>query len=104
MGVAEVAVSAILSDPHRDHYACSWQEYVMEKNSNGKSVPKKVGLKPIQRDGRIWEYEFTGRFRYIGMDHQFIVSKDRTRDLFADGVVARWIGADRYGYPRMALR
>lgn len=31
-------------------------EYVIEKNKNGKDVPRKVGLAPVQRDGV--EYEF----------------------------------------------
>lgn len=62
----------------------SKQEYVMEANHNGKMAPKKVGLKPIQRDDL--EYEFTVVFD-IGMDHQYLVSKDRT-DLF-DGCVGK---------------
>lgn len=53
----------------------SKQEYIMEQNEKGKSAPKKIGLAPIQRDGL--EYEFTVVFD-IGMDHQFMVSKDRT--------------------------
>ena len=61
----------------------SKQEYVLEENQKGKQAPKKVGLAPIMRDGM--EYEFTTVFD-IGMDHQFMVSKDRT-GLF-DGVVA----------------
>jgi len=61
----------------------SKQEYVLEENQKGKQAPKKVGLAPIMRDGI--EYEFTTVFD-IGMDHQFMVSKDRT-GLF-DGVVA----------------
>lgn len=61
----------------------SKQEYVLEKGTDGKATPRKVGLAPIMRDGM--EYEFTVVFD-IGMDHQFMVSKDRT-DLF-DGVVA----------------
>lgn len=60
----------------------SKQDYILETNSSGKQAPKKVGLAPIQREGM--EYEFTVVFD-IGMDHQFIVSKDRT-SLF-DGVV-----------------
>lgn len=60
----------------------SKQEYVMEQNEKGKQAPKKVGLAPIMRDGM--EYEFTVVFD-VGMDHQFMVSKDRT-GLF-DGVV-----------------
>lgn len=53
----------------------SKQDYVLEMNDKGKSVPKKVGMAPIQRDGM--EYEFTVVFD-LGMDHQAIVSKDRT--------------------------
>lgn len=61
----------------------SKQEYILETNERGKQAPKKVGLKPIQREDM--EYEFTLCFD-IGMDHQYIVSKDRT-NLF-DGTVA----------------
>lgn len=68
------------------HMICtmrSKQEYILEQNDKGKQAPKKVGLAPVMRDGM--EYEFTVVFD-IGMDHQFMVSKDRT-GLF-DGVVA----------------
>lgn len=61
----------------------SKQEYILEQTDKGKQAPKKVGLAPIMRDGM--EYEFTVVFD-VGMDHQFMVSKDRT-DLF-DGVVS----------------
>lgn len=60
------------------HLICtmrSKQDYVLEMNDKGKSVPKKVGLAPIQRDGM--EYEFTVVLD-LGMDHQAISSKDRT--------------------------
>jgi hypothetical protein len=53
----------------------SKQDYVMETTDKGKSAPKKVGLAPIQRDG--FEYEFTTVFD-MGMDHNAMVSKDRT--------------------------
>lgn len=70
----------------------SKQEYIMEANERGKMAPKKVGTKPIQRDDL--EYEFTVAFD-IGMDHQFLVSKDRT-DLFdgAVGKLSEQTGAD----------
>lgn len=61
----------------------SKQEYILEQTDKGKQAPKKVGLAPIMRDGM--EYEFTAVFD-IGMDHQFMVSKDRTG--LYDGVVA----------------
>lgn len=52
----------------------SKQDYSLE-DDNGKKVPKKVGLAPIQRDGM--EYEFTTVFD-IAMNHEAIASKDRT--------------------------
>lgn len=60
------------------HVLCSMrskQDYVLEMNEKGKQAPKKVGLAPIQRDGM--EYEFTVVFD-LAMDHNAIVSKDRT--------------------------
>jgi hypothetical protein len=67
------------------HLICtmrSKQDYVLELNAKGKSVPKKVGMAPIQRDGM--EYEFTTVLD-LAMDHNAIASKDRT-NLF-DGQV-----------------
>ena len=60
------------------HIICtmrSKQDYVLELNARGKSVPKKVGLAPIQRDGM--EYEFTTVLD-MAMDHHAVASKDRT--------------------------
>jgi nucleoside-triphosphatase THEP1 len=51
------------------------QEYVQEKDSNGNTKIRKVGLNPIQRDGM--EYEFT-TFLEIDADHTAFGSKDRT--------------------------
>jgi hypothetical protein len=50
-------------------------EHVQEKDSNGKTIIRKVGMNPIQRDGM--EYEFTS-FIDIDQDHQATCSKDRT--------------------------
>ncbi len=65
----------------------------------GKSVPKKVGMAPIQRSGI--EYEFTTVFD-IGINHEAEVSKDRT-GLFGEHVfqitedtgkdLVEWLGA-----------
>jgi hypothetical protein len=49
-------------------------EYVQEKE-NGKTVIRKVGLAPVQRDGM--EYEFTVMMD-ISVDHMASTSKDRT--------------------------
>lgn len=51
-------------------------DYSMEKNEYGKTSPKKVGLKPIQRDGI--EYEFGIWFDLDADSHYAIASKDRT--------------------------
>ena len=50
-------------------------EYVLETDARGKQVPKKVGMKAIQRDGM--EYEFTVVFE-LDHEHTAVVSKDRT--------------------------
>lgn len=50
-------------------------EYVQEKDASGKTVIRKVGLQPIQRDGV--EYEFTTLFD-VDADHFTTSAKDRT--------------------------
>lgn len=50
-------------------------DYVQEKNEQGKTEIKKVGLAPIQRDGM--EYEFTVMLD-VGINHIASASKDRT--------------------------
>jgi hypothetical protein len=52
----------------------SKQDYVLD-TADGKSVPKKVGMAPIQREGM--EYEFTTVFD-LAMDHSAVATKDRT--------------------------
>lgn len=69
-------VDAILQSPC--HVIASMRaktEYVLEEGHNGKKVPKKVGMAPVQRDGM--EYEFTV-FLDIATDHTACASKDRT--------------------------
>lgn len=51
-------------------------EYVQEKNDQGKTIVRKVGLSPVFRDGI--EYEFTV-FMDIDQQHEATVTKDRTR-------------------------
>jgi hypothetical protein len=50
-------------------------DYVQEKNDQGKTVVRKIGLNPVQKDGM--EYEFTC-FIEIDSDHTSFGSKDRT--------------------------
>lgn len=71
----EAFKSAILnSNIHIIATMRSKQDYQVE-NENGKLVPKKLGLAPIQREGM--EYEFTVVFD-MAMDHTAMVLKDRT--------------------------
>lgn len=58
-------------------------EYVMEEDSRGRNVPRKIGMAPEARDGI--EYEFT---LVMDMDHEHraVVSKSRMRE-FADAVI-----------------
>lgn len=66
----------------------SKQEYVIEQNERGKSVPKKVGLAPIQRDDVEYEFDIVG---VLDSDHTMLVSKSRANDI--QGEIAR-PGAD----------
>lgn len=50
-------------------------EYIIEKDDRGKSVPRKVGMAPRQRDGM--EYEFT-LVLDLSPEHFATASKDRT--------------------------
>ena len=59
----------------------SKQDYVLVER-NGKQVPQKVGMAPIQRDGA--EYEFTIVFD-VAMNHEAQASKDRT-GIFTDSI------------------
>ena len=71
------ALEAILHS--RTHVICCLRtktEYVLEKNDNGKSVPRKIGLAPIMREGI--EFEFTTVFDISVDTHTAICSKDRT--------------------------
>lgn len=52
-------------------------DYTMDKNAQGKTVPVKVGLAPVQRDGL--EYEFTVFMDISNQDHVAHVTKDNTK-------------------------
>lgn len=60
----------------------SKMEYVQEKNSDGKTVIRKVGLAPIQRAGMEYEFTIVGD---LDLDHNLVISKSRMASL-ADAV------------------
>lgn len=69
-------VEAILQSPaHIIATMRAKQDYVQEKDDRGKTVVRKVGLAPVQRDGM--EYEFTVVLD-IDQGHIAKASKDRT--------------------------
>ena len=49
-------------------------EYIVEVNDKGKSVPRKVGLAPIQRDGLEYEFDVVAD---MDLDNNLIISKTR---------------------------
>ncbi len=53
-------------------------EYVIEKDDNGKTRMRKIGLQPVQRDGL--EYEF-GIVADLDWDHNLIIDKSRCEAL-----------------------
>lgn len=68
-------INAILqADAHIICTIRTKQDYVLQEK-NGKQIPEKVGLKPIQRDGI--DYEFTLVFD-IDIKHNATATKDRT--------------------------
>jgi hypothetical protein len=49
-------------------------DYVQERDDRGKTVIRKVGLQPVQRDGLEYEFDVIAE---MTADHQMIVSKSR---------------------------
>jgi energy-coupling factor transporter ATP-binding protein EcfA2 len=75
-------------------------EYVVENDDRGRKVPRKVGLKPEQRDGIEYEFDIVGE---LDQENTLVVSKSRARSLsgtviqkpdtrFAE-VVLEWLNA-----------
>jgi len=60
-------------------------EYIMTTNDAGKSVPKKVGMAPIQRQGMEYEFDVVAD---MDLEHNMVISKTRIA-LIADQVVNR---------------
>jgi hypothetical protein len=49
-------------------------EYVLEQNERGKTVPRKVGVAPVQRDGLEYEFDVVGD---MNLDNELVISKTR---------------------------
>jgi len=79
-------VDAILGYPgHVIVTMRSKMEYVQEKDERGKTVIRKVGLQPVQRDGMEYEFSVVGD---MDQDHRLIVTKSRCSAL-ADGMFVK---------------
>jgi len=59
-------------------------EYVVETDQRGKSVPRKVGLAPVQRDGLEYEFDVIGD---LSLDHELLITKTRCSAL-KDAVIS----------------
>ncbi|MBI1758009.1 MAG: ATP-binding protein [Actinobacteria bacterium] len=64
-------------------------EYVVEEDARGKKVPRKVGLKPEQRDGIEYEFDIVGD---LDLENTLVVTKSRCRAL--SGAVINRPGQD----------
>jgi hypothetical protein len=64
-------------------------EYVIEQNERGKSVPRRVGLAPIQRSESEYEFDIVGE---MNQEHDLIISKSRCPAL--DSAVVNRPGAE----------
>jgi hypothetical protein len=68
-------IEAILRSPaHMIATMRSKTEYILETDSRGRSVPRKVGMSPIQRSGM--EYEFDA---YCSLDSEHILTVTKSR-------------------------
>lgn len=65
------------------HVICTMRtqtEYVEETNERGKKVRRKIGLKPVQRDGLEYEFDLVG-----SMDEDNTLVIDKSRVMLPDG-------------------
>lgn len=83
-------IEAILSSPcHVIATMRSKMEYIQTTDEKGKTVIRKVGMAPIQRDGMEYEFDVVGE---LDIDHNFIVSKTRCKAL--DGAIIKCPGKE----------
>lgn len=53
-------------------------EWVIEENDRGRKVPRKVGMKAVQRDGIEYEFDVVGD---LNQDNELVISKSRCKVL-----------------------
>ncbi len=76
-------IEAMLSSPcHLIATMRSKMEYIQTQDDRGKTVIRKVGMAPIQREGMEYEFDVVGD---IDIDHNLIITKTRCKEL--DGLV-----------------
>lgn len=79
-------VDAMLQSPcHIVGTMRSKTEYIIETTNQGKQVPRKIGMAPIQRAGMEYEFTVVGD---LDLDHRIVISKSRC-DLLTDKVEVR---------------
>jgi hypothetical protein len=84
-------------------------EYVIETNEKGKSVPRKVGMAPVQRDGLEYEFDVVGD---LDLENNLIISKTRCPALVGGlfskpgtdvaAILSGWIGSGAEPLPKTA--
>jgi|TARA_R110002167_G_scaffold19972_5_gene73214 hypothetical protein len=79
-------VTAILTAPfHVISTMRSKMDYVQEQDNRGKTIIRKVGMAPVQRDGLEYEFDIVGD---IDQTHTLTISKTRYAEL-ADEVITK---------------
>ncbi len=74
-------------------------EYIVEENSRGRKVPRKIGMAPIQREGLEYEFDLVGD---LDWENRLVITKTRCPELagaviskpgkdFAQ-ILKRWLG------------
>lgn len=79
-------VEAILRS--KMHIICtmrSKEDYVQERGDNGRTVIRKMGMAPIQRDGIQYEFDVVAELDY---EHTLVVTKSRCHT-FSDAVIRK---------------
>jgi hypothetical protein len=94
----------------KTHIICTMRskmEYVQEKDeATGKTVVRKIGMQPIQREGFDYEFSVVGD---LDQEHNLVISKSRCRDVadsvwkkpgkeFADKLV-NWLNSGKVADP-----